>query len=426
MKSKYRVYIFFISILSLSCSDESYIDRQNIGVLSLNISVALNRTVTPPVDMTVANFDIEGSGPDGADFSISNQSETSLVINYLAPGAWTVTVYAKNSTGKLIAGGSTAVVIQSGLAATAAVVVQPLAGNGTLSVILSWQNILYDPNMTAALTPQGGSPQVLTFTMAGNSASYADSSLTAGYYVLAMVLKDGTDVIWGASEVVRILAGETTTFHTDIGSGSSSSSSTSSSVSSSSSTASSSSMISDVQVTDITSYTAIIRWKTIAPATSQVRYGFPDELALITPVYTNLVTNHVVLLDYLNAWYNYEYYAISVDASDNQYVSDTYGFSTPIDLTPPVISQVALNDLTSSTAKITWNTDERGDTEIKYWWFIGSSKYTRTTYNNQMVYSHGMIINGMPANHQIYLEIYSANLTGIQGSSGTFTFTTLP
>jgi len=429
MKSKYSaflLYVFFIIIIILSCSDELLINRNNIGTLSLNINVTLSRTVIPTVDMTVANFNIEGNGPDGASFSISNQNESSMVINNLVAGAWTITVYAKNSTGKMIASGSKAVAIESELTTAAEIVIQPLSGNGVLNIVLSWQDNLFDPNITATLTPQGSSPQGLTFTMTSNSASYTDSSLTAGYYLLVMVLKDGTSTFWGASEAIRILAGETTTFYTDIGSTSSSSSSTSSSVSSSSSAGSSSSMISDVQVSDITSYTAIIRWNTITPATSQVRYGFPGELALITQVDTNLVTNHVVLLDDLYAWYNYEYYVISVDALDNQYTGDINSFSTPIDLTPPVISQVTTNDITSSTAKITWETDEKGDSEIKYWWIIGSSTFTRTKYNNQMLYSHEMTIKGMPANQLIYFKIYSSNLTGMKGSSEEITFTTLP
>lgn len=208
-----------------------------------------------------------------------------------------------------------------------------------------------------------------------------------------------------------------------------SSSSTLSSVSSASSvssTASSSSSapISGIQATDITSYTAIIRWTTAVPSSSQVLYGLDDWLPFATAVDTNLVTNHAVMLINLIPWGHYYYKARSVDAVGNVFLSGLLSFDTPIDMTPPVISSVRSSNITSSSVTILWNTDEPGDSQVDCWYWEGSSRITLSRYTSDKVWSHQITVTGLPSAKTITYNVTSMNGAGMSATSGNYTFTT--
>ena len=72
---------------------------------------------------------------------------------------------------------------------------------------------------------------------------------------------------------------------------------------------------------------ATITWTTIAPATTQVRYGLTTDLPLVTILDPTLATNHAVLLTDLIAGTNY-YFAANGSNFTSQYVSSTFAFDT--------------------------------------------------------------------------------------------------
>lgn len=205
---------------------------------------------------------------------------------------------------------------------------------------------------------------------------------------------------------------------------SSSSRSSSSSTFSSVSSSSASSDMSGIQVTDITSYTARIVWTTAVPATSQVLYGLDDWLPFQTAVDPALVTNHSVLLINLIPWGHYYFKTRSVDASGNIYQSGLLSFDTPIDLTPPVIGNVRVSNVTATGAIISWDTDEPGDSEVNCWYWEGSSKITLTRYTSSLIWSHQITVTGLPPQKLITFNVTSKNNAGFSSTSANFTFTT--
>lgn len=187
----------------------------DVGSLILSFSTAdmLARTFVPDLDMNVASYDVSGIGPDSSTFSQPGVTETSVVQNSLAVGAWTIVVEAYNGEDILIGSGSTAVEIRAGKTTTATVTVTPLDGKGTLSVNVSWTpGLITNPSAVATLTPVGGSAQNLSFVPGTNSLSYnSGKTLDMGYYWLQIQLLDDGVPTWWALEAVRILKDQTTT-----------------------------------------------------------------------------------------------------------------------------------------------------------------------------------------------------------------------
>ena len=172
------------------------------------------RTFLPPVDMNIASYDVQGSGPGGASFQQLGVTATSLSVGSLVTGPWTVNVDARNPVSALIAAGAAGVTITGGQTTAATITVTPLPGNGTLDLSISWPaGLIASPSVSATLTPQGGSPAGFPLVLAGDSlsASGTDPGCPAGYYTLSLSIMDGAQAVYGLTDVVRIVAGSTTT-----------------------------------------------------------------------------------------------------------------------------------------------------------------------------------------------------------------------
>jgi hypothetical protein len=87
-------------------------------------------------------------------------------------------------------------------------------------------------------------------------------------------------------------------------------------------------VITAVQVTNLTPYTAEVIWATDEPATSQVEYGLAESYGEFTLVDTALVTEHSVLLRGLDAANHYHFRVRSVDIGDNETLSTGDVFTT--------------------------------------------------------------------------------------------------
>ncbi|MDY6834857.1 MAG: Ig-like domain-containing protein [Chloroflexota bacterium] len=92
------------------------------------------------------------------------------------------------------------------------------------------------------------------------------------------------------------------------------------------------------------------------------------------------------------------------------------------DSTPPVISPVQVIDATSSSATITWTTDDMSDSAINY----GETESLGTIVSDSsLVTSHTMELTGLSSNTTYYYQVTSTNSDGYSSTSGLYTFTTL-
>ena len=113
-------------------------------------------------------------------------------------------------------------------------------------------------------------------------------------------------------------------------------------------------------------------------------------------------------------------------ASPMHYVLDRFAVtvdssaSTP-DTTPPVISGVAAGNITSTTAGITWSTDEAADSRTDYG---PNTSYGSFETEAVMVASHSINLTGLEACSTYHYMATSADGSGNSASSVDFTFTT--
>lgn len=94
------------------------------------------------------------------------------------------------------------------------------------------------------------------------------------------------------------------------------------------------------------------------------------------------------------------------------------------DTTPPVISGVNSSSITSSSATITWNTDELSDSRVKYGTISGNYPYTE--YDATDVTSHSISLTGLSASTTYYYVVNSTDPSGNSAESTEYSFTTLP
>ncbi|MBI3999924.1 MAG: fibronectin type III domain-containing protein, partial [Candidatus Omnitrophica bacterium] len=185
-------------------------------------------------------------------------------------------------------------------------------------------------------------------------------------------------------------------------------------------------VISAVTSGSITSSGATITWTTNEASDTQVEYRVQGTTTW-TPntINPSLVTNHSMTLTGLNASTTYEYRVKSKDGAGNlatQSTISTLTTLTPPDMTPPVISTVNTNNLTSSGATITWTTNELSDTQIEYG--LTTSYGSSTTLNTALITSHSQALSSLQSSTLYHYRVKSRDAAGNLQVSGDFTFTT--
>ena len=94
------------------------------------------------------------------------------------------------------------------------------------------------------------------------------------------------------------------------------------------------------------------------------------------------------------------------------------------DTTPPVISNVAASGLTTSTASVTWTTDDDATSQVDYG--LTTSYGSTTTEDTSYVTSHAVLLSGLGSGTTYHYRVRSRNGAGLSTTSGDYTFTTAP
>ncbi len=125
-------------------------------------------------------------------------------------------------------------------------------------------------------------------------------------------------------------------------------------------------VISGIAVTDITSSSARIIWTTNEVSTSVINYGLTSNYGTTTTV-AGLVTSHSVTINDLSPTTTYNFRVQSADLSANVAVSLNQTFATLApDTIPPIISNIVVSQITGTSAKISWETNEPATGKIDY------------------------------------------------------------
>ncbi|MBI1848933.1 MAG: fibronectin type III domain-containing protein [Planctomycetes bacterium] len=95
--------------------------------------------------------------------------------------------------------------------------------------------------------------------------------------------------------------------------------------------------------------------------------------------------------------------------------------SGPPDTTPPVISNVTATNIGSTSATITWTTDEASDSVVEYGL---TTSYGSTASNATRVTSHSIALMGLTSNAVYNYRVKSADAAGNTATSANFSFQT--
>lgn len=176
---------------------------------------AESRTLKPDaLSLDVTSYDVSGTGPSGATFSVIGITSTSYVLENLVPGDWSVLAKGYNIDGDLIVQSAQTAISLNSENTTLELDLLPLSGSGTFSLDLSWPIDTIDTaEIIATLTPDVGEVIPLTFVITGTTATIVDLTLPRGYYELSLKLYDTSFngyLVWSKVETVLIFADEIT------------------------------------------------------------------------------------------------------------------------------------------------------------------------------------------------------------------------
>jgi len=160
-----------------------------------------------------------------------------------------------------------------------------------------------------------------------------------------------------------------------------------------------------------TDSSATINWDTNEAASSQVEYGTTSSThgnyTSTTPLDATQVTSHSVLLGALTPGTTYYYRVISVDAFANESTSAEYSFTTATDNTQPVISSVTAGTITTSSATITWSTNENASSRVDYG--LTTVPYESFKTDATLVVSHQILLTGLTPNTTYHYRVRSTD-----------------
>jgi len=95
--------------------------------------------------------------------------------------------------------------------------------------------------------------------------------------------------------------------------------------------------------------------------------------------------------------------------------------TAPPDTTPPVLSSISSSGITSSSATVSWSTNEASNSVVEYGTTTG---YGSTASSGSMVISHSLQLSSLSAGTLYHYRVKSQDAAGNLATSGDYTFTT--
>jgi peptidoglycan hydrolase-like protein with peptidoglycan-binding domain/phosphodiesterase/alkaline phosphatase D-like protein len=186
-------------------------------------------------------------------------------------------------------------------------------------------------------------------------------------------------------------------------------------------------VISGVAQESVASYDATIAWSTNELATSSIRYGTSTNLGSVLPLDASAGLVHSGTIAGLSAATTYYYCIDATDLAGNTASSCGNSFTTaaaPIvpDTTAPVISLITTASFATSTAIVTWTTNELANAQIEYG--TSTSYGSVSPLASGYALTHSESLSGLLSGMTYHYRVISADAAGNLATSTDQTFIT--
>ncbi|HUC31061.1 MAG TPA: fibronectin type III domain-containing protein, partial [Candidatus Paceibacterota bacterium] len=186
---------------------------------------------------------------------------------------------------------------------------------------------------------------------------------------------------------------------------------------------------STIETQSVGTSTVTITWNTDLPASGQVEYGTSEQLGSATPLNTTLSTSHSVTITNLAPDTNYIFRVSSAPVGGGSAtLSTNYEFNTlgvPMFTTTPTnVSAVTAIGVATSTAMITWTTDQSATAEVQYGISTEYGESTSGSFGTLSVSQNIALTQLAPATTYHY-RVKSVNSAGDITFSDDHMFTTV-
>jgi hypothetical protein len=183
-------------------------------------------------------------------------------------------------------------------------------------------------------------------------------------------------------------------------------------------------VISGLQILGISDSKAVVLWVTDEIANSEVEYGNSTTYGL-TATDPSYVFIHSIVLETLTPSTIYHLRVRSTDVFGNgPAISADLSFTTLVvpDLTPPMISDIHVTNITNNSVIISWSTDEPSNSIVEYG---TDTHYGFSITSHLFVLNHSIQLRGLTPGITYHFRVMSADPSGNEGPSSTDgTFTT--
>jgi len=194
--------------------------------------------------------------------------------------------------------------------------------------------------------------------------------------------------------------------------------------------------VSGVASAGVTVSTASIGWNTNEISTSQVVYdtstyaaGSKGDYAQTTALDSSLELGHGVGLSGLTAGTTYYYRVLSKDGANNEAVSEESSFATLADTTGPMVSGIAQSSITTSSASVSWLTNEMATTQVFYDTAshvagVPGDYTSSTALIASLTYGHSATIAGLTPGTTYFYRVVSKDASDNETASAEGSFDT--
>ncbi|MFH1142751.1 MAG: carboxypeptidase regulatory-like domain-containing protein, partial [Candidatus Uhrbacteria bacterium] len=166
---------------------------------------------------------------------------------------------------------------------------------------------------------------------------------------------------------------------------------------------------------------AWVIWDTDEQANSNVDYGLTESYEIGTESDGTFQINHALTLSGLTPGTLHYFQVRSSDNNGNQGTSSGYSFTTT-DTTAPILSNIEVVDITTSSARVTWETDELTDSSVSY----GIDEtYGSEIDDDALSTEHSLILLSLDDDTEYHFIVSSTDGFGNVATSTDQTFTTL-